>query len=359
MDTVCSIICTIFPSTRSRSCSRASHLLCSSGSFVQSKIHTKSNERSFSTSSLQFQSTHSTLFGMNLSLLSLFFKNKHQNPRERFFRSVAPGLSVTTPPALFFGGIFSSWIPLIDAIREHNTNAIDRNLMKTASYETSETVLRSSTIWSGSSGSARASLSRLSTTQPAVLITPSDRSWEVEEKRDDKARNTVSFSLKMVGLGKENKPLKSGVDGFYQTLSNPELYKSFREFATQDFTAECCSFYEHYTFLAEKISSSMLSQTPPQKITEQVHYASKRFALPPIPAPDTIKPNFLLMKKLFIDPGSDLELNIPSAMRAEILSTISGSNPIPMNVFDDTKNEVVYMLFSNTFEKWKAVQPRK
>ncbi|KAI8799286.1 hypothetical protein BJ742DRAFT_157603 [Cladochytrium replicatum] len=275
---------------------------------------------------------------------------------ERWFRKVAPGLSVTTPPALFVGGIFTSWIPLFDAVREHNAVVIDRNMMRSEGYESSEMSLKSSGLGNAISECANASVA---THRPVAI--PMEQSWEAKEKRDKNTRN-VTLRLKRIGLGKNGsteEPLRQGLEGFYQTLSNPKLYKSFREFATQDFTAECCSFYEHYTFLAEKISLCMLHLQSFQREGETPHYASKRFVLSSASAPDSMKPSYFLMKKLFIDPGSELELNIPSAMREEILTTMSVSNPIPMNIFDNTKNEVVYMLFSNTFEKWKALRPQK
>ncbi|KAI8814981.1 hypothetical protein BJ742DRAFT_781829 [Cladochytrium replicatum] len=238
---------------------------------------------------------------------------------DRFLRSVAPGLSITTPPTLFIICTISGWMPLVQAAEEHRAGVPGKLFTK-----------------------------RTSTGSEITSYTPVDsmiKAWEEE------AQSKIAQAKKQTKTRLSCPP--SSQAGFYETLSNPEIYKRFRDFSAKDFTVECCAFYEHYTHLTKKIAPFLISKGI-EISTPDMHIASKDFMLPSIEAPENVRPTCMTMRDLFFVPGSELELNLPSSVRSAVLNSINTSNPIPMNVFDASKNEVVHMLFSNTFEKWQS-----
>ncbi|KAI8814983.1 hypothetical protein BJ742DRAFT_781838 [Cladochytrium replicatum] len=269
-------------------------------------------------------------------------------------KDLAPGLTITVPPALIIMSIFSGWLPLFDAINENWTS-------QRAKEENRDGWDSGTIIHHSRSPTQNEPVSRPSDPAKEKAETAISTAKPTSEERPAKQWRFLSKAKNLTAA----EPDLSGRDGFYRTLTDPELYRQFREFAAQDFTVECCSFYEYYVHLAQNVTSCVPPEPPPieevgvgeeSPTSGPPHVASKRFMLPSADAPDPLRPAYFLMKKLFFVPGSELELNIPSAMRANILNVVKEPNPIPMNVFDAAKNEVMYMLFTNTFDKWKMIK---
>ncbi|KAI8809810.1 hypothetical protein BJ742DRAFT_224879 [Cladochytrium replicatum] len=249
---------------------------------------------------------------------------------DRFLKHVAPGLSVGTPLVLLITGTFS----VQEADRQWSGS------------ERTQGGSRSSRIMGNASESTRPSFTRAQSSVAPKPDTPESYNetpvMRLHGNKDIGQKGKVLGSMKVVRQPHQSAEV-CGRDGFYQTLTDPECYQAFRKFAAQDFTVELCSFFEHYVHLAKKVLTSPDSEVVGSLgiiPNEMVNIASKQFSLPSASAPDSLRPSYILMKKLFFVSGSELELNIPSTMRSAVLAGVTNSNPISMNVFDATKNEV-------------------
>ncbi|KAI8811021.1 hypothetical protein BJ742DRAFT_885963 [Cladochytrium replicatum] len=84
--------------------------------------------------------------------------------------------------------------------------------------------------------------------------------------------------------------------------------------------------------------------------------ASRASKLPHFPVPDTLKDLYLGVYEQFFVRGADQELNVPGRMLNEVRNQFQAGD-IWLDIYDTAKNEVMMMLYLNTYSKWvKSLQ---
>ncbi|KAI8814982.1 hypothetical protein BJ742DRAFT_131 [Cladochytrium replicatum] len=147
---------------------------------------------------------------------------------DRFFRNLAPGLSVFTPPVLVISSIFSGWIPLADAVREDRSSRLNEGDRKWSGSESSQTGSRSSRLMGNTSESTRPSLTRTRSSVATKPETPDSHNetplTSMHGVKETMQKGKTQGSTKLI-----RQPLQhvevSGRAGFYQTLTDPERYQ--------------------------------------------------------------------------------------------------------------------------------------
>ncbi|KAJ3090280.1 hypothetical protein HK102_004229 [Quaeritorhiza haematococci] len=162
-------------------------------------------------------------------------------------------------------------------------------------------------------------------------------------------------------------------ESFAKVLYDPVLYSDFQELAEADHCKENLMFFENYTKLEQLLADYVpkygggsrgrtgLSVPKDMSYTRSVarflHHGTEEAAnqqTVDIPVPVRLVSHFLLFHASFIAPGAPHEVNITDKLRRRIAEQLAagGGHRVPATVFDGAADEVLGLLYQNTFRKF-------
>ncbi|KAJ3308514.1 hypothetical protein HDU76_003894 [Blyttiomyces sp. JEL0837] len=159
-------------------------------------------------------------------------------------------------------------------------------------------------------------------------------------------------------------PLIFSKESFERVLTEEKLFAEFKEYATNvDHCGENIMFWEGVVELEDLLTES--DPTYGHGLQEPATWALSRFLNSPIsnlypiiPVPLTLLPHFLYFHSTFLSNNAPSEVNIQGSLRISI-ETVVETGKFTSDVFDRAIDEVVSLLYLNTFRGFIASKEKE